>query len=216
MRDFLRGSVVPFVLAGLGYLAYGFYLAPPKASQDWAAWAQAYGATVALAIAIYVPYRQREDAKRDQLAREAEQAALHSQISILILIDVIAFLERTLAYPIHMPRALSRIQLEVTGVRLERLNDCSEADAAAEGVEPLGTEREERGWSACPQCGGTGLYDAIGPNLGVMPDTDCTECDTHVERYRHLRDAINGAGAWAANPSIRSKIHARSRSREYA
>lgn len=99
MRDVLRRAVVPCVLAGLGYLAYGFYLAPPKASQDWAAWAQAYGATVALAIAIYVPYRQREDAKREHQAREAEQAALHSQISILIVSDVIAFLERTLAYP---------------------------------------------------------------------------------------------------------------------
>jgi hypothetical protein len=80
---------------------------------------------------------------------------------------------------IHMPRWASRITLEVTGVRVERLNACSADDAKAEGIgEFIG------GW-AC-------LSDDAPQQAGSTPQ----------EGYRHLWETINGAGSWNANPWV--------------
>lgn len=73
---------------------------------------------------------------------------------------------------IHMPRWASRITLEVVSVRVERLQEISEADAEAEGVAFM---RE-------------------------YPDAD--ETLSARQLYDILWESINGAGSWAANPWV--------------
>lgn len=82
---------------------------------------------------------------------------------------------------IHMPRWASRITLEVTAVRVERLQDISEADAQAEGVIPK--------WE--PGCSGR-LMDAFG-GFSFRPAASA---------YAELWEQINGPGAWDANPWV--------------
>jgi hypothetical protein len=103
---------------------------------------------------------------------------------------------------IFMPRSASRIALEITEVRVQRLQDISEGDAKAEGVEALDVERYEHDFAICPQCGGTRLYTAFSGNGGALPDTDCERCDAHVKRYQHLWESINGKESWDANPWV--------------
>ncbi|MBR8221252.1 hypothetical protein [Burkholderia ambifaria] len=83
---------------------------------------------------------------------------------------------------IHMPRWASRITLEITGVRVERLNDCSEDDARAEGSEAIGiTFRDDAD-------GTPHLIESLG--------------GPYRDGFRILWERINGAGAWNANPWV--------------
>jgi hypothetical protein len=79
---------------------------------------------------------------------------------------------------IHMPRWASRILLEVTGVRVERLADISKDDAMAEGI-------------VIQPDGGFGLADSTHYHF-----TDPTDS------YASLWESINGAGSWFANPWV--------------
>lgn len=80
---------------------------------------------------------------------------------------------------IHMPRWASRLTLTVTDVRVERLQDISEADARAEGIVKVGRF--------------FGLADA---------DWDAASTESSVDSYAALWESINGPGAWEANPWV--------------
>jgi hypothetical protein len=80
---------------------------------------------------------------------------------------------------IHMPRDASRVLLEVTGVRVERLQDISETDAIAEGI----TKTRAGFWSTYGRSGVDGTYSP-------------------VSSYRCLWDSINGPESWDANPWV--------------
>lgn len=73
---------------------------------------------------------------------------------------------------IHMPRCASRILLEIISVRVERLQEISEADAIAEGV---------------------------SPDMGLRWKSGD---DTPRGMYGELWESINGPGSWDANPFV--------------
>lgn len=78
---------------------------------------------------------------------------------------------------IHMPRWASRITLEVTEVRVQRVQDISEEDAEAEGAPSCVTDGEGK------------FYCFDMPNRG-----------THKCGFAGLWSSIHGPGSWDANP----------------
>lgn len=92
---------------------------------------------------------------------------------------------------IHMPRWASRIDLEVTGVRVERLQEMEgqgpypgESDALAEGVHRIHH--------------GDGEYYYSAFRNEPHPNNWCDPTDA----FRELWESINGAGSWDANPWV--------------
>jgi hypothetical protein len=86
-----------------------------------------------------------------------------------------------------MPRWASRITLDVIGVRVERLQGISEADAWAEGC--------ERG---APWDNGQGHFPAERDLGGGSSEG----WDNARDWYADLWDSINGSGSWDANPWV--------------
>lgn len=84
--------------------------------------------------------------------------------------------KRKVCPSIHMPRWASRITLEVTKVRVERLQGITEEDAVEEGVEPMSH----------------GYRDYLGRDF---------QCDA-VTSFNSLWQSINGPDSWNANPFV--------------
>lgn len=78
---------------------------------------------------------------------------------------------------IHMPRWASRLLLEITDVRVERLQSISEADAKAEGA-PAEFEVD----------------------LATFVHGKSLPASTHYLGFKHLWRDINGKDSWQANP----------------
>lgn len=84
---------------------------------------------------------------------------------------------------IFMPRAASRISLEITGMQIERLQDITGEDCVAEGI-PLENHK-----CGCERC-------ATTSELCTATQSDL------VMAYQELWDSINGKGSWAKNPYV--------------
>lgn len=87
---------------------------------------------------------------------------------------------------IHMPRRASRITLEVTGVRVERLQDISEADAIAEGIGSRQVSENDSRW------------------LNYMdPESKAAAFGDPRYSFWSLWENINGEGSVETNPWVR-------------
>lgn len=84
---------------------------------------------------------------------------------------------------IFMKREASRVTLEILSVRVERLQDISEADALAEGIERDAGEFKNYN-----------VKDKAFPWLAGV--------GAAVLSYKTLWESINGAGSWKANPWV--------------
>ncbi|HBM9089061.1 TPA: hypothetical protein ACNP4C_005631 [Klebsiella oxytoca] len=84
---------------------------------------------------------------------------------------------------IHMPRWASRILLEITDVRVERLNAISEEDAEAEGIDM------------------EALYDSQDC-YDCIADHNMTGRPTVTGAFKYLWESIYGEDGWKANPWV--------------
>lgn len=90
---------------------------------------------------------------------------------------------------IYMPKWAARIWEEVVSVRVERLQDITEEDAIAEGIEPdvTGLSLTEDGREVM------NYYNYAKEGYRYVPP---------IESYKSLWESINGPGSWDLNPWV--------------
>ena len=83
--------------------------------------------------------------------------------------------------PLFMPRWASRITLEITNIRVERLQEIRGRDCIAEGIQPktwsIGKERE-------------------------VPKTDFQLREQYPHGFKHLWNSLNPKYSWESNPWV--------------
>jgi len=110
--------------------------------------------------------------------------------------------------PIFMPRWASRITLEITEVRIERLRAISEADAVAEGstMRPScnGFRHASPGWSMdWSRVGEFSRFAAAAQRGQKAPLTEGDiSLGTAEGAFANFFNRIHGAGSWDTNPWV--------------
>lgn len=94
---------------------------------------------------------------------------------------------------IHMPRVASRITLEVVSVRVEKLQQISDRDAFAEGIEMVrGPQPASHGVPGLAPTFKHYTNPHFKNGTGIGP----------ADSYRTLWESINGPDSWDANPWV--------------
>jgi len=83
--------------------------------------------------------------------------------------------------PLFMPKSASRITLEITGIKVEKLQNITEEDCIAEGIEKVG------------------FYELINDNEFIMPGVRMKH---YARKFMHLWEKIKGKDSWNQNPFV--------------